>query len=93
MKFLGVFSMLVCFTSLFSENKSEDRIYLDGNQIAFQNNQLFVFVENQWTTTNALFSDANGVYILARKWYEPWECGYCGAVNPPTNFVCWNCHK
>jgi hypothetical protein len=93
MKMWVIFSILFCFASLYCENKAEDRIYLDGSQIAIKNSQLLVFVENQWAPTNALFSDANGVYILGRKWYEPWECGYCGAVNPPTRLVCWNCNR
>jgi hypothetical protein len=91
---LGViFLLLCCFTSLFSENKMKDKIYLHENQITVHSNQLFVFIENQWETASALFSDANGVYVLGRKWYEPWDCSYCGAANPPTNLTCWNCGR
>ena len=92
MKVWALFAIL-CFASLYSHNKIEDRIYLDGSHIAINNNQLFVCIENQWMPTDALFSDANGVYVLGRKWYEPWECSYCGAVNPPTRLVCWNCNR
>ena len=72
----------------------QKKIYLDdSNQVAIYGNQLVVCIENQWVAAGALFSDANGVYILEKKWYEPWECSYCGAVNPPTRMVCWNCHR
>lgn len=92
MKFLTVFLALFGFATLFGKNKSEDKIYLNSDQIAIQNNQLFVFLENQWIPTNALFSNENGVYV-EKKWYEPWECSYCQAVNPPTNLVCWRCNR
>ena len=93
MRFGVVFSSLCFFASLFGENKTEDRIYLNKNQIAIDGNHLFVFIDNQWKPTEALFSDANGVYVLGRKWYEPWDCAFCGATNPPHHLVCWNCGR
>ncbi len=86
-------SLFCCFASLYCTEQVEDKIYLTNEQVSIQDQQLFVFVENQWRPTNALFSDGNGVYILARSWYEPWECSFCGAVNPPHRFVCWNCGR
>lgn len=93
MKVWTISSIFYCFSTLYSENTTEERIYLDSHQIAINDNQLFVFIANQWVSTDALFADVNGIYTLGRKWYEPWECGYCGAVNPPTRIVCWNCNR
>jgi hypothetical protein len=93
MKFSILFSLLCALTPLFGEAKTEDKTYLNASQIALQENQIFVFINNQWQSAEALFSDANGIYLLGRKWYETWECGVCGAMNPPHPFVCWRCNS
>lgn len=73
----------------------KEKIYLSSKHesIAIRDNQIFVYVNDQWQQTESLFSDANGIYVLGRKWYEPWECSYCGAINPPHRVVCWNCDR
>jgi hypothetical protein len=85
--------LLSSFVSLFGHDRTEDKIYLKENEIAIQNNQLHVFIENQWLPTQSLLSDANGIYVLGGKWYEPWTCGHCGFTNPPLRLVCGNCGK
>lgn len=92
MRFFILFSMF-CLGPLFSENKSEGKIYLDAKEIAIQENQILILIDNQWQTAEALFADANGIYVLGRKWYEPWECGFCGVTNPPHRLSCWNCGR
>lgn len=87
------FSLLCCFGSLHSGEPAKDKLYLQEGQFAIHGSQFFVFVENQWEPTEALFSDKNGIYILARKWYEPWDCSYCGVTNPPHRLTCWNCGR
>lgn len=90
---LASFLFLSAIVSLFGNEQTEDKIYLNEAEIAVREKQLFVLIENQWQPTHSLFSDANGIYILGRKWYEPWDCGYCGATNPPHRLVCWNCGR
>lgn len=90
---LGMVFSVLCAISLFGENSAEEKIYLSEKQIAVHENQLFVCIDGQWVTTEALFADASGVYIQGRKWYEPWHCGFCGADNPPHYVTCWNCGR
>jgi hypothetical protein len=93
----NIFFLLGCLAFLSpllaQTSESMEKVYLKPKEIRIQDNQILVFSGNEWERTEALFSDSNGVYALMRKWYEPWECTYCGATNPPTNFVCWNCNR
>lgn len=93
MRFGIVLALLCSCVSLFSEEKAEEKIYLGSEQVAVHDNRLFVFVNGEWRATEAIFSDATGLYVLERSWYEPWDCGYCGATNPPLRLVCWNCGR
>jgi hypothetical protein len=95
MRFYILFCVMCFIPSLFSIEKEDkvERVYVQPTQIAVQQNQILVLGNNQWQPIDALFSDSNGVYFLSKKWYEPWECAYCQAINPPHRLICWNCGR
>jgi hypothetical protein len=51
---------------------------------------IHVFVNQDWTTTNAVFSDVYGLYIVDGK--GGWTCGRCNYYNTEGFWVCGNCN-
>jgi hypothetical protein len=67
----------------------KDRIYIESNNITFQNNAIHVAVGNNWVKTDTLYSDARGVYVDANK--IGWTCSRCGWYNTTSIRYCENC--
>jgi len=106
MKWIAV--ILVCLGSVFSlqananENCAHEgidlnrKIYLNVDQINFDNNKIYVSIDNFTYETPSIFSDESGYYIekIAKSgncpWYE-WQCSHCNTCN--LRGVDWECHK
>lgn len=62
-----------------------EKIYIQPHEVSTFNDQIFAYLNGQWEAVAGLYSDAKGVYVIA-KGYHP-DC--------PPNFqkpVCPNCH-
>lgn len=67
----------------------KNRIYVKPTDIAFQNNEMYVSVNNNQVQTNAVYSDTTGVFVDANK--IGWRCGRCNYVNTENLWTCDNC--
>jgi len=69
----------------------ETKTYIDPTNIQFNNKQIYVRLNQDWVQTNAVFSDATGLYIVSNK--GGWTCGYCAYYNTTNLWVCDNCGR
>ncbi len=69
------------------------KIYLQPEQITLTQDGIFVYIGNQWSSTDTLQSDAEGIYISQdeRDWLQ-WKCPRCGYINSSvTDSHCRKC--
>lgn len=57
--------------------KLEEKLYVSLDHIQFHKNEIFVFYQNTWHLVNAIFSDANGLFITKQPSPELWYCKDC----------------
>jgi len=102
MKFMGYIFLAILFatvsTSFADESMQmrerpdaqENKTYLDPSNIFMDSQGIHVLINQNWQTTNAVFSDAKGLYIVDSK--AAWTCGVCGFYNTNNPRFCDNCH-
>ena len=81
---------LACIQAEEAKIAEKDRLYVEPHQIAIQNNLIHVSVGNNWMQTDALYSDASGLYVDSHQ--IGWTCGRCGHYNTTNLYVCDKCH-
>lgn len=65
-----------------TEETNEEKIYVPFENITLQENNIFVFLEQQWIAVEQLCSDKNGLYL---KSVSTWTCPSCGYKNKKGN--------
>jgi hypothetical protein len=65
--------------------------YIDPRNVRFEQKEMHVQVDQNWVITNAIYTDADGFYVLETK--GGWTCGYCSYYNEKNNWTCDNCGK
>src|ERR1700722_8665546 len=77
----------------------EQKVYIQTDQIYFDNNRIYISIDDFTYETTALSSDDNGYYIdtIAKKdkcsWYH-WQCTNCKTCNlRGFNWECKKCKK
>ena len=109
MKWLGI--MILCIVNIVSLEASLNRkcngkvielmqkFYVQQDQIHFNNNKIYINIEDFTYATPALLSDENGYYIDqvvgsgSCAWYE-WQCTRCLTCNlRGLNLACKSCNK
>lgn len=72
-----------------------EKIYLDPSKIEITNQQILVEIENVLVPAVALYSDPEGIYILAKRGREQgrcpegyWECNTCRGCSPWITVEC-----
>ncbi len=68
----------------------KDRIYINPKDIAFNNNEMYVSINNNLVQTSAVYSDATGVYVDQNQ--ISWTCG-CGYHNTTNVWTCDGCGR
>jgi hypothetical protein len=72
-------------------------IYIQSNQIAFHDNQIYIQLDGDIFVVPAIYSDQNGFYIQnikqPRGRCEPyeWKCSICGTCNDFADYYCRQC--
>jgi len=64
-------------------------MYIDPNNIRFDQKDIFVYLNQNWIKTNAIYSDENGLFIPVNDWI----CGVCHRENKRQMFECEYCHS
>jgi len=95
-----LFLLLCCsaYAETTDENCQEMQILLERNvyvkleQILFENNKIFVSINDVIYQTPAIYTDENGYYIQKLferecSWYE-WKCPRCYQCNWKIDLVC-----
>lgn len=72
-------------------DNAKEKKYINANQLHFDQTGIYVQMDQNWVSTNAVYTDANGFYILETK--GGWTCGYCGKYNEGNIWTCENCGK
>lgn len=68
------------------------KTYVPTEKIAMENNVIWVQIGREWRPVSGLAVDSNGIYVHKDAILDFWECGRCGYVNPPWNFIaCGRC--
>ncbi len=56
---------------------SQEKIYLNPEQIHLEPAALFVFVEDSWRMAEGLFVDGQGIYVYQTTYETGWYCNFC----------------
>ena len=93
--FLAAISALSCGHC--SEEPTFDsceKIYVEPNQISFSKNGIFVYLDNAWLATEAVHSDASGIYVsnFGHSKFAGWNCPKCGFFNSWLVNQCAKCN-
>ncbi len=72
-------------------SSNPSKIYVSAQNVQFANQEMHVYINQNWIKTEALFSDASGLYIVDSK--GGWTCGFCGYYNTTSTRYCDNCDK
>ncbi len=89
-----LFGIINISNLLFATENQEpaEKIYVDPQHIVMHENNLFVNLHQIWVRTNALYSDAEGLYVTSNSaWPLPFCCDRCGRWNSGFNAVCEYC--
>ena len=83
MKYISLF--VVAVFTLSAGYCFEGRTYVQPNQIALSDTGIFVYLENAWILTEALHTDASGLYVinLVDEKLFGWKCPKCGRKQLP----------
>ncbi len=81
-----------------SASASIEKMYLQEQQIVFQNSKIYINLNGAIFTVSSVFSDQNGYYILVKQprgRCEPyeWKCGRCGTCNEFEESYCISCGR
>jgi len=88
--------VILTFKSNICYSNTQDKIYILPSDTYVTDEGIFVNFEDVLLSVESLFSDKEGVYILAdsltpeaRKW-RTWTCPYCGYENSFLDSRCQN---
>jgi hypothetical protein len=87
MKFLRSFALLLmsvfCVSQGFcherQDNSSSEKIYLHPGQISLLSDGIFIWLNNQQVSVDAIYADSNGLYTSPIKF--GWTCPKCKYEN------------
>lgn len=68
-----------------------EKKYIEPSNVRFEQKKMYVQLDQNWIVTNAVYTDANGFYILEPK--GGWTCGYCHYYNEENIWTCDNCGR
>ncbi len=69
---IGIVLPLVTYAQSIEE---AGRVYVDSSQITFVGREIFVHIEGEWISVNAVYSDLLGMYIVGAKYPNSrWIC-------------------
>lgn len=71
-----------------SENS---RIYIHPENVMFDKHEIYVRLNQNWVQTNALYSDAHGLYMIDEQ--GGWTCGKCNNYNTKNQWTCERCGR
>lgn len=64
------------------EEAEPQKVYLESSQLAIVDREILAFVEGQWISVNAVYSDPLGLYVAYSKYPRTrWTCRECGYNN------------
>ncbi len=66
----------------------KSKIYVQPKDITFKDNEIYVFLNQNWVKTNTVYTDAQGLFVDSSK--IGWTCSYCGWYNTDNIYVCEN---
>jgi hypothetical protein len=75
-------------------NAQSEKLYLQKDQILFEDSHIFVQLSNKVVSVPAIFSDQEGYYIYTAAWFcksWEWKCSSCGKCNALEDYRCYNC--
>ncbi len=67
------------------------KTYIDPNNIQFDNNNIYVCVNQNWVQTNAVCKDEQGLYIIDEQ--GAWKCSYCKQWTDSNPWTCDFCGR
>ncbi|OGN59317.1 MAG: hypothetical protein A3F40_04045 [Chlamydiae bacterium RIFCSPHIGHO2_12_FULL_27_8] len=99
--FLFVILFMHFFMSnLYSKNSNLTEIektYIDQSQIFFEDNKIFVEIDNNIFQIKSIKQDESGLFfskiVKNKEIIWNWACKYCKTKNSPFRIYCKNCGK
>jgi len=70
-----------------------EKVYIDSQNIQIVDNNIVVYLHNNWVAVNGIHSDSRGLYIRPDSALGFWVCPYCHTLNPPWRIICSNCQR
>ncbi len=67
------------------------KVYVKPENVMFDKDDIYVRLNQNWVQTNALYSDAAGLYMIDSQ--GAWTCGRCNYYNTSNDWTCDNCGR
>ena len=93
--FMAIFLSFNSYANTAIKATEPQKIYIASDQLLFENESMFVLLNNNWEQINCLQSDANGIYITSSglDLSFSWTCKRCGYKNSWWVDICKGCNK
>lgn len=89
----GILGMMLPMIAQAQDTQQTDqKIFVEPNQIAFANGGIFAYIEGEWIALESIHSETSGLLAAIKKNpnIDRWRCSYCGFNNNSWDEACQN---
>lgn len=84
---------MICSASYANNSESTKeskitKIYIDPNNIQFDEKHIYVCIDQEWIQVSAIFTDKLGFFIVNEQ--QAWTCPRCNFYNTKLTYKCGN---
>jgi len=80
-------------SSLLGDESKRDceKFYVDSRDVAIENDQIYVRLDQVWVPALSISTDATGIYASVDPWHIRWICPRCTYNNSGEDSNCYKC--